>query len=111
MSVDRARHGRQIRLAEIGEAGQARLASAHAVLRSSGAARTIETAYLRAAGVGVDDVDAGDAAAAAGGASGGADAVLRQEETLGLTDPTARDVARGALAALIAMREILGVSA
>lgn len=118
MSVERtrARYGRQTRLPEIGDAGQARLGSARPELRTTGGAQTIEAAYLRAAGVTVpgDRAAPGEpspASAASAATAEDIEAVVLREEALGLTDPAAREVARGALAALIAMREILGVTA
>lgn len=95
MSVDRLRYTRQIRLPEIGEAGQARLAAASVAPSGQGYARTIEATYLRLGGVGA----------------------VREDETgvldvdgssLGVRDPAARDVAEGALRALAAIREVLG---
>jgi hypothetical protein len=91
---DRLRFTRQIRLPEIGEAGQARLAAAKVALSARDAdAQAIELGYLAAAGVTVIegerslDVDVG---------------------ALGLTDPAARAVAEGALRALVTMKDILG---
>ncbi len=99
MTIDRLRHGRQIRLPEIGEAGQERLVASEVVLSGAGAAREIEAAYLGAAGVTVRDV---------AGAQDDPTAKARLE-ALGVSDPAARDVADGAMRALVAMRALLGV--
>lgn len=99
MAIDRIRHGRQIRLSEIGEAGQERLSAGEVVLTATGAAREIEAAYLGAAGVQLRDV---------AGAPDDADAKSRVV-SLGLSEPSARAVADGAMRALVAMRALLGV--
>lgn len=94
MSGDRLRYTRQIRLPEIGEAGQARLAAAAIAPSGQGYARTIEATYLRLAGVGTvreEEVGTLDA----------------DVSSLGVRDPAARDVAEGALRALAAIREAL----
>lgn len=103
MSIDRMRYGRQIRLPEIGEAGQERLAAAEVVLGGKGDAREIEAAYLAGGGVGLTSV---------AGASVDPDAereVLAAASAIGVRDGAARDVAEGSLRALVAMRHILGV--
>lgn len=99
MAIDRNRHGRQIRLPEIGEAGQERLVAAEVVLTGAGHAREIEAAYLGAAGVKVRDV---------AGTLDDPDAKARVA-SLGLSVPETRAVADGAMRALIAMRALLGV--
>ncbi|MBX3188664.1 MAG: hypothetical protein KF819_16725 [Labilithrix sp.] len=92
--VDRVRYGRQIRLPEIGEAGQARLAEAEIVLGGAGAAREIEATYLVRAGARV--VHEGD------------DAALSVDVgALGLRHAAARDVAEGALRALVGIHAAL----
>lgn len=94
MSADRLRYTRQIRLPEIGEAGQARLAAAAIAPSGAGDARAIEVTYLRLAGVGAvrdDETAARDV----------------DPSTLGVRDPAAREVAEGALRALAALREVL----
>jgi hypothetical protein len=99
MAIDRTRHGRQIRLPEIGEAGQERLGAAEVTLRSTAeAAREVEAAYLRAAGIRVARNEPGSVAQNEPGSV-----------SLGVRDPAARDVAEGALNALVAMRRVLGV--
>lgn len=91
---DRLRFSRQIRLPEIGEAGQARLAAARIPLSAKDEdAQALELGYLQAAGVtvvegeGARDVDV---------------------DALGVKDPAARAVAEGALRALAAIKEIVG---
>jgi molybdopterin/thiamine biosynthesis adenylyltransferase len=102
MTIDHVRHGRQIRLPEIGEAGQERLASSEVTLGGVGDAREVEAAYLRAAGV-----DLREKGKPPTSADARAHAALLA--TLGMTDRAARDVADGALRALVAMRAILGI--
>jgi hypothetical protein len=103
------RFTRQIRLAEVGEGGQAKLSAASVALRTEGFARGVEEAYLRGAGVGVAGKgscyrgqDPGLGECDLGRWTSGADA-------LGLRHAAAREVAEGAYAALLAMREALGV--
>lgn len=98
------RFTRQIRLKDVGEAGQAKLLAASFAPRTTGFARTIEETYLRAAGVGVDPSTRGAAAAE--------NVLTRGAPDLGLRHAAARDVADGAYAALVAMRAVLlgGVS-
>ena len=102
MAIDHDRHGRQIRLPEIGEAGQARLLAAEVTLGGAGDAREIERAYLRGAGVRVSEAGAPRPPAEA-------KAYAELLATLGLRDRAARDVGDGALRALIAMRAVLGI--
>jgi hypothetical protein len=110
MSIDRARHGRQICLPEIGEEGQARLSASEVVLQGAGPAREIEAAYLARAGVRVvDDAKAAGRAKAKAEGNGDAKAYADVLATLEVTDAAARDVAEGALRALLAMRKILGI--
>jgi hypothetical protein len=115
-AIDRVRHGRQIRLAEIGEAGQARLASRAVAPSGAGLAREIEETYLARAGVRVR------AGAARGGAGEGSDATddpgqapaaapARVDPSiLGLRHGGAREVGEGALRALAAIRALLEVA-
>jgi hypothetical protein len=169
------RFTRQIRLAEVGEGGQAKLSAARVALRTDGFARDVEEAYLRGAGVGVGPnasigsdifigsdtflVSSASEARAAGAPSSTTRAEIRarrDEEpgrahderdsrspnagkgscdrgqnpgmgesdlgrctsgasgvsgagALGVRHPGAREVADGAYAALLAMREALGV--
>lgn len=110
MSIDRVRHGRQIRLAEIGEAGQERLRAADVVLSAAGDAREIEAAYVARAGMHViDDEQLAAKEKAKAQADGAAAEQAKALVSLGIVDVKARDVADGALRALIAMRKALGV--
>ena len=92
------RHTRQARLAEIGEAGQARLVASEVVVSLDGFAGDIEARYLAAAGVRVvrRSKDQGEA-------------IIRgaEEPPFGITDPSAAELARGAHTALVRMRAIL----
>lgn len=90
------RHVRQARLAEVGEAGQARLEAALVPCIMHGFAAKVERTYLERSGVGVSDGPEPDEDAA-------------QPEWLAALDPAAREVAGGAHAALTAIRAILGV--
>ncbi|HVH46580.1 MAG TPA: hypothetical protein VM925_29770 [Labilithrix sp.] len=94
MSTDRRRYTRQMRLAEIGEAGQAKLCAASVELGSGGFAKTVEERYARGAGMSV--------AAPGGGRSAVA------VDALGLRHDAAREVAEGALSALVSFRAVLG---
>lgn len=93
MAVSRVRHGRQIRLREIGEAGQARLDAAVVPLGGTGFARELEATYLRRAGPQPVDGEARPV----------------DVDALGLEHPAARDVGEGALRALLAIRGVLGL--
>jgi hypothetical protein len=103
-----ARYGRQSRLPEVGEQGQAVLEATEAVLGAAGDARLVEATYLRLAGLKVREA-AGNAAAKARARADDktATAALR---ALALGDPAARDVADGALRALVTMRAALGIA-
>lgn len=85
--------GRQTRLREVGDAGQARLAAAHVDPAASGRAREVALEYLHRAGVG---------RVGEGGMRVPADVAA-----LGLRHAAAREVAEGALAALVAIRAVL----
>ena len=106
MTIDRVRHGRQIRLPEIGEAGQERLGSSTVALGGAGDALEIESAYVKGAGITVRETADGDAKAKAGADAKAHELLLG----LALKDSAARDVADGALRALCAMRKILGIA-
>lgn len=93
-----SRFSRQIRLAEVGELGQARLAKAVVPLAREGFAREVEAAYLRAAGVGVREEPSP-------GASGAGDCPTSID--LGLRHRASQEVADGAWAALVEVRRIL----
>jgi len=109
--IDHALHGRQIRLAEVGEAGQERLGSAELVVRGGGDAREVQTAYLRGAGVRVHEQEAGVKAKEAAEARAETKIYADAVKAMGVRDVAAREVAEGAFAALVAMRRILGVGA
>lgn len=95
MALDRRRYGRQIRLVDVGEAGQARLCAAEVELATAGFARAIEARYLEGAGMRVEG-------------EGGAPARI-DVATLGLRHVHAREVGEGALSALVAIRAALGI--
>jgi hypothetical protein len=91
---DRLRYTRQIRLPEIGEAGQERLAAAKVSLSAKDEdAQALELGYLQAAGVTVVE----------GEATRSVDV-----DALGMKDPAARAVGEGALRALVVIKEIVG---
>ncbi|MCL2778575.1 MAG: hypothetical protein FWD73_11270 [Polyangiaceae bacterium] len=99
-----ARYVRQVRVAEIGEAGQARLAASLVVLQGQGFAREIEEMYLRLAGVPIAPL-----AAPSAGADAANELLPVDASSLGIENAAARDVAAGAWRALVAMRQILGI--
>jgi hypothetical protein len=105
---DGVRHGRQIRLKEVGTAGQDRLDATEAVLSGAHDAREVEAVYLRQAGLKVRE--AHPSAAARVRAKPDEKLAVETLRALGVRDPAARDVADGALRALIAMRTVLGVT-
>jgi hypothetical protein len=92
-----ARFTRQVRLAEVGAAGQARLEATVAHLASAdvGCAHAVERAYLERAGVTVSPSPSLPALST---------------EWLEELAPSAREVATGAYAALMTMRRALGIS-
>ncbi len=112
MATDiRARYGRQIRLPEIGEAGQARLLASEVVIGGAGDARTVEAAYVARAGIHVvDDANAEAQAKAKAVADGSEKVRVDVLASCGLKDVSVREVGDGALRALLAMRKILGMS-
>jgi hypothetical protein len=113
----RFRHTRQTRLAEVGDAGQARLGAASVDVRGPGLSGVVEALYLAGAGVGEIGVreDGHGVAARAMDATvrlrparvGEATARARAPEGLDALDPAAREVAVGAWRALDAVRAIL----
>jgi hypothetical protein len=110
MTIDRVRHGRQIRLSEIGEAGQERLSRTDVVLGATGDAREVEAAYVARAGMRVvDDARADAKEKAKVGADGQAAVRAQALASLGISDSKALEVADGALRALLAMRKALGL--
>ena len=110
MAIDRVRYGRQIRLAEIGEAGQERLLATEVVLGGVGDAREIEASYVARTGMHViDDARADAKEKAKALADGQAAARAAVLASFGIADTKALDVADGALRALVAMRKALGM--
>ena len=105
------RHTRHIRLAEVGESGQARLAAGEVHVRSRGLAGAIAARYLEGAGVAALCV----ADTYLEGAGVAALCVADTESARvapgvgGIADPAARAVAEGAHEALVAMRVLLGM--
>jgi len=113
-----SRHGRQTRLAEVGSAGQARIAVATVDVTVEGLAAEVATRYLAGAGVGCLRVQQADGVRLAAIASSIDPAVrveavefqtASQEDGLELRHPGARDVALGARLALRALRRALGM--
>lgn len=88
------RYGRQIRLVEIGEAGQAKLCAASVELAAEGFARFIEERYVRGSGMSIMSRAAWPA---------------RETHVpeLGLRQASAREVAEGALLALATIRSVI----
>ncbi len=110
MTIDRVRYGRQIRLAEIGEAGQERLLATEVILSAVGDAREIEATYVARTGMRVvDDARADAKERAKALADGQAATRTALLASLGIADVKALDVADGALRALLAMRKALGM--
>jgi hypothetical protein len=105
-----ARHGRQIRLPEVGEEGQARLEATEVVLGGADDAREVEATYLRQAGMKVREAHASASAKAKAKARPDEKLAVEAVKALGIRDVTARDVAEGAMRALVAMRTVLGVN-
>ncbi|HEY3822625.1 MAG TPA: hypothetical protein VGL81_35915 [Polyangiaceae bacterium] len=106
------RHARQSRLAGIGDAGQARLGRASVDVRLDGFAAEVAARYLAGAGVACLRVPTAEAAEGARAI----DAHVRVEvdpslagpgDDVDLDDASARDLARGALCALRAIRAVL----
>jgi len=118
----RLRYVRQARLAEVGEAGQAKLSAAEVRCTLHGTAGAVERLYLERTGVTVLPAEAG--APAPGAPAPVAPAPVAPAPVapapvapapvapawLDDLAPEAREVAEGAHAALSAIRAILGVS-
>jgi hypothetical protein len=116
------RHDRQARLAEVGAAGQDRIAAATVAIRTDGLAAQVATRYLAGAGVGVLRVRDRALVAAASAVdpqvrveivaseAEGPDAATADAAPPGFHDAGARDVARGAREALRALRRLLEVA-
>lgn len=96
-AAERKRWGRQIRLAEVGEAGQARLCATTVTPSSRGDVGHFEVRYLTGAGVAVSST--GDAPAA-----GDLEPLL---SSLGVHHSASRDLAEGALRALSVLRSVI----
>ncbi len=110
------RHARQVRLREVGAAGQARLAASTVQISGDGLAAEIEARYL--AGAGVPLLVESDAIAAAAREVDPALHVSTQTSAAlrlcgppppDVRDPVARELVCGAHAALVAIRTILAV--
>ena len=112
------RYTRQVRLADVGPSGQARLEGLRAHVSGSDLSSRVEALYLAGAGVAVVTVEAeGIAEAVRGiqpgigvevaGASARAGAGMRTGESLGELHSGAAEVAEGALRALFAIRGAL----
>jgi hypothetical protein len=107
------RHDRQRRVAGVGPAGQARIARASVEVRLRGSAADVATRYLAGAGVAALAVPHSGLAQIA--ASIDASVPVRVDPALpddaapgyDLRDPSACEVARGARAALLALRAAL----
>ncbi len=106
------RHARQIRLAEVGEEGQARLERASAPITERGVAGETMARYLTAAGIGtltVDDDTHEQAVRAMSDATGvvrGPVGAPAPDGDLDDLHPAARDVARGARGAVRVLRRV-----
>ena len=110
------RYVRQAQLAEVGVAGQARIARTFVEVRLEGAAADVAARYLGGAGVaGVrvrDSAIAEWARAIAPALTVDVDPTLAIEvegDSFGLRDPACRELARGASAALRALRAAIGI--
>jgi molybdopterin-synthase adenylyltransferase len=110
------RYARQMRLAEVGRPGQARIEAARIDVPLSGLAAEVAVRYLAAAGVGFvrvrDAALAGTARSIQSGVDVEIDPRLEATDetmTFGLADPIAREVASGAHAALRGLRAALQV--
>jgi hypothetical protein len=109
------RHSRQARLAGVGAEGQARLARATVDVRLDGFAAEVAARYLAGAGVACLRVRGEAFAGGARAIDAGVrvtveprlDVAPEGDDALGLGDPAARDLGRGALHALRAIRAAL----
>lgn len=106
------RYVRQARLAEVGEAGQAKLSAAEVRCTLHGTAGAVERLYLERTGVTVLPTEAAAPAPGAPAPVAPASVAPAPVAPAWLDDlaPEAREVAEGAHAALSAIRAILGVS-
>jgi hypothetical protein len=115
------RHGRQAKLAEVGAAGQEHIGNAEVEVPLRGLAALVAARYL--AGAGVRRLRVGSAAAAEAALAVDPGVGVEVDGTLdrlapsdgpspfGLGDRSADEVARGAHAALVALRRALGMTA
>jgi hypothetical protein len=94
------RYGRQIRLADVGEVGQAKLCATEVRLGASGFARDVEERYVRSAGMKVAPADGGTPPPP----------IEENLAGLGLRHRAASEIAEGALRALVAIRAALGIA-
>jgi hypothetical protein len=106
------RHARQARLAGVGAEGQARIGRASVEVRLDGLAADVAARYLAGAGVGCVRVRAEELAAGARAIDAGVRVEVDPSLGVGadavdLDDASARDLARGALCALRAIRAAL----
>lgn len=108
------RHGRQVRLAEVGEAGQNRLAGARVAVTADGFAGDIATRYLAGAGCGSLRVKSPDLAAAARATDPSAQVAVDPSLDVEAETPVypwrrqaAAELASGAHLALRVLRELL----
>lgn len=110
--MSRARHSRQVRLAEVGDAGQARIEATTGFVDGSGLTAIVEARYL--AGAGVAKIATGEDAVAEAARSVDARVEivegkspslgLGEPPALGVRDPAALEVAMGAWRALAHIR-------
>jgi hypothetical protein len=112
------RHGRQTQLAEIGSAGQARIASARVEVAGEGLASLVAARYLAGAGVAAVRVRSAELAAAVSRVDGAVRAQVDPtlpdgplDAPFDLRDPAACSVASGARTALNMLRAVLAARA
>jgi hypothetical protein len=115
-----SRHARQIRLAEVGTRGQARIAAAIVAVPLSSAEARVAVRYLAGAGVGVlrvnsallvDEAHAVDPSVRVEIAATSGEGLHAFHDPFADLDPAAGDIARGAAFALAELRRVLGVDA
>ena len=124
MNLDARRYARQVRLVDVGEGGQARIAAAEGVVTGGGLSALVEARYLAGAGFGrivAADEEVARVATetnpsvvvAVDAAGGAAREPLRPagqgsvEASLESLSPACRDVALGAYRALAALRAVV----
>ena len=109
----RMRHGRQVSLAEVGAAGQARIDAARVDVGLDGLAGHVSVRYLAGAGVGrrlaqaAREVDRRVTIEIDPALGSGAEE--KPLLPLAVRDPVARELARGAYHALAALRTAIGL--